>query len=369
MDFSFLMPTEVIFGAECVTQHAQIFGRYGKKALLVTGKNSARISGALADVEKALTEQAIAWQLFDGVGENPTFVQVEAGAAAAKQFTPDMIIAIGGGSPLDAAKAIAMLAANEMETAALFDGVYAKAPLPVLAIPLTAGTGSEVTPYAILTDDEKLTKRSFATPQNFPKVAFLDAKYTATLSQKVTVHTAVDALSHLVEGYLSRRATAPTDALALNGMAALAEVIPSLKSGAFSADDREKLLYASLLGGMVIAQTGTTLVHALGYSLTYFHHVPHGQANGLLMGAYLYYNLSVCGEKIAALLRTLDLENLEAFRALMRELVGEGPVLTPAEVKQFASIAAEAKSVAWTAKIPDEADLAMLLGQSLTVHS
>ena len=151
MDFSFLMPTEVIFGAECVTQHANVFARYGKRALLVTGKNSARVSGALADVEKALTEQAIDWQIFDGVGENPTFAQVEAGAATAKQFSPDMIIAIGGGSPLDAAKAIATLATNEMETAALFDGVYAKAPLPVLAMPtMGRSSASSVSPAPLM---------------------------------------------------------------------------------------------------------------------------------------------------------------------------------------------------------------------------
>ena len=367
MDFRFLMPTEIFFGAECVIQHSDVFTRYGKKALLVTGKHSARISGALTDIETALGRQAIQWEIFDGIGENPTFAQVEAGVAVAGLFKPDMIVAVGGGSPLDAAKAIAMLATNTMPTASLFDGVYAKAPLPVLAIPLTAGTGSEVTPYAILTDDEKQTKRSFATPENFPKVAFLDARYTNTLSEKVTIHTAVDALSHLVEGYLSRRSTPPTDALALTGMAAFAEVIASLKAGTFSADDREKLLYVSLLGGMVIAQTGTTLVHALGYSLTYFCHAPHGQANGLLMGAYLQYNMSVCGEKIAALLQTLGLSNVEAFSALMTDLVGAGPVLKREEVKQFAAIAVAANSVAWTAKVPDEADLAMLLEASLTV--
>lgn len=369
MDFHFLMPTEVFFGTECVTQHSDAFARYGKKALLITGKHSARVSGAFADVETALSRQSINWEVFDGVGENPTFAQVEAGVALARSFEPDMIIAIGGGSPLDAAKAIAMLAANEMPTAALFDGAYAMPPLPVLAIPLTAGTGSEVTPYAILTDDEKQTKRSFATPENFPKVAFLDARYTATLSEKVTVHTAVDALSHLVEGYLSRRATAPTDALAIAGMAAFAEVIASLKTGAFSADDREKLLYASLLGGMVIAQTGTTVVHALGYSLTYFRHAPHGQANGLLMGAYLQYILPVCGEKIALLLKTLGLADLDAFSDLMRDLVGDGPLLSAEEVKQFAAIAIQANSIVWTAKTPDEADLATLLTASLKVKN
>ena len=368
MEFRFSMPTEILFGAACVTQHGDVFSRYGKRALLVTGKRSARVSGAFADVETALERQAIAWQVFDGVGENPTFAQVEAGAAMARQFRPDMIIAIGGGSPLDAAKAIAMLAANDMPAAALFDGRYGKPALPILAIPLTAGTGSEVTPYAILTDDAHQTKRSFATPDIFPKVAFLDARYTASLSPTVTVHTAVDALSHLLEGYLSRLATVLTDSLALTGMAAFAQVIPALKAGSFSADDREKLLYVSLLGGMVIAQTRTTAVHALGYSLTYFRHVPHGQANGLLMGEYLRYNLPVCGEKIAALLKVLDLTDVAGFSELMTALVGEGPSLSAAEVKQFAAIAGQAASVAWTARVPDEDDLADMLKASLTVR-
>ncbi len=367
MDFRFSMPTEIFFGTACVVQNGDVFARYGKKALLVTGKHSARVSGALSDVETALGQRKIAWRVFDGVGENPTFAQVEAGAALARQFRPDMVVAIGGGSPLDAAKAIAMLATNEMPAAALFGGGFAKAPLPVLAIPLTAGTGSEVTQYAILTDDAKQTKRGFATPENFPKVAFLDARYTASLPAQVTVHTAVDALSHLLEGYLSRRATALTDALALTGMATLAEVVPALKAGEFSASDREKLLYASLLGGVVIAQTGTTAVHALGYSLTYFRQIPHGQANGLLMGEYLRLNWPACEEKIAALLSVLKLPDVDGFARLMTELIGTGPTLGEEEVGKFAAIAAQAASVAWTARDLTEADLAAWLRASLAV--
>lgn len=368
MDFRFSMPTEILFGPECVTKNSAAFARYGSKALLVTGRHSAKVSGALADVEAALTQRGIAWRVFDGVSENPTFAQVEAGADAARQFGPDMIVAIGGGSPLDAAKAIALMAVNALPVAALFDGVYAQPPLPVLAIPLTAGTGSEVTPYAILTDDEKQTKRSIATPAIFPAVAFLDARYTASLSPQVTVHTAVDALSHLLEGYLSRLSTVLTDAVALAGVTVLAEVLPALKQGVFSPADREKLLYASLLGGIVIAQTRTTAVHALGYSLTYFRQIPHGQANGLLMGEYLRYSLPVCPDKIAALLSALKLNEVDDFSRLMTELVGSGPALSEAEVARFAAIAVQAASVAWSPRALDEAGLAAWLRASFAVE-
>ena len=161
MQFGYYMPTRIYFGQGCVVQNQAEFAKWGKRALIVTGRNSARVSGALQDVCAALDEQNIAWEIFDQIGENPTFAMVEAGGAAGRKFGPDMVVAIGGGSPLDAAKAIAVLTVNEMTAAKLYDGNYAAEPLPILAVPITAGTGSEVTQYSVLTDAERQTKRGF----------------------------------------------------------------------------------------------------------------------------------------------------------------------------------------------------------------
>lgn len=291
---------------------------------------------------------------------------VEAGAAAARRFRPDMLVAIGGGSPLDASKAVAVLATNDIPTIKLYDGNYSAAPLPILAVPSTAGTGSEVTPYAILTDSERQTKRSFSSPDLFPRVAFLDARYTQSLPHSVTVDTAVDALSHCLEGYLSNRSTPAADALALEGIACFGAAINALTAGTVLLADREKLLYASLLGGMVIAHTGTTIVHALGYSLTYFKNVPHGRANGILLGEYLRFIEPVAAERIACVLRAMKISNIGDFHELLNKLFPERLELTEQELEQYAAIAEKSASLGYTARKPGHEDLKHLLRASLS---
>ena len=369
MNFRFHMPTCVHFGLNCVIDHSEEFSNCGKRAFLITGKNSARISGALTDVTKMLAKHQIDWGIYDQIGENPTFQMVEAAGIAAREFKPDMIIAIGGGSPLDAAKAVAVLAVNDIPVIKLYDGKFAQSPLPILAIPLTAGTGSEVTQYSILTDDERQTKRSFSHPLLFPKVAFCDARYTQSLSPEVTADTAVDALSHSIEGYLSKRSTVVSDALALEAILSFGTVKEALRSKAISLPVREKLLYVSLLGGMVIAQTGTTTVHALGYSLTYFHHIPHGRANGLLMGEYLRFNQTVAGEKIAQVIRALGLNSVDDVKSLMQDLLPTSETLTEEEMEKYAVIAGKTTNVVNTPRQPNHEELKGLLRASMPLKA
>lgn len=368
MEFKFFIPTKIFLGIGCVAQNKDEFIHLGKRALIVTGRNSAKASGALLDITTVLEEQKIAWELFDQIEENPTFAIVEAGGDAARRFKPDMIIAIGGGSPLDAAKAIAVLAVNFIGATELYKGGFQAAPLPIVAIPLTAGTGSEVTPYSILTDTEKQTKRSFSDPRIFPVVAFLDARYTQTQSRDVTVNTAVDALSHAIEGYMSKRSTLVSDCLALEAIRSFGKVRKALSLGSFDLADREELLYASLLGGIVIAQTGTTAVHALGYSLTYFYQVPHGRANGLLLGEYLRFNEPVVPEKVSAVLAALGLKTVNEMKELLVELLPSSEVYTEQELQKFVSIASEAANIVNTPRQPNKEDLYQLLKDSLSVN-
>lgn len=369
MQFGFFMPTKVLFGNDCIQQNATEFSVWGRRALVVTGRNSARISGALADVGAALDGQGIAWKLFDQIGENPTFAMVEAGGEAGKDFSPDMIVAIGGGSPLDAAKAIAVLSVNEIAASQLYDGNFLNPPLPIIAIPITAGTGSEVTQYSILTDAARQTKRSFAQPGLFAKVAFLDARYTQTLSPEVTLDTAVDALSHCIEGYLSRRANPLSDALALEAIRRFGSVRTALTCGQYDLDIREALLYISMLGGMVIAQAGTTVVHALGYSLTYFHSVPHGRANGLLMGEFLRFNQGVAAEKTELLLTAMNMKSVDEFECWLDELFPVKTCLTEQELEEFADLAEKTANVANTPRQPNHEQLKQLLRDSLKLIS
>ncbi len=365
MNFTFHLPTKIFFGLQCVAKNSAEFANWGRNALIVTGRSSAKTSGALADIQQALARHGITWKVFDQIEENPSFATVEAGGEAAREHRADMIVGVGGGSPLDAAKAIAVLATNKMAPGQLFGGQFPAKPLPIIAIPLTAGTGSEVTPYSILTDAERQTKRSFSHPDIFPKAAFLDARYTESLPWPVTVNTAVDALSHAVEGYMSRRGNLLSDQLALEAVRYFGKTIRALKEDVLTLEHREELLYASLLGGMVIAQTGTTMVHSLGYSLTFFRNIPHGRANGLLLTEYLRFLQPVAPEKVSAILKALVLKSIDECGLIMQTLLGVEDALTEKELEEFSRIALQATNLVNTPRIPDIGDLKNVLNESL----
>lgn len=354
----FYLPTRVFSGAECVVKDAAAFKALGKKALIVTGKNSAKVTGAEADVTAALKAQGLSFVVFDRVPPNPGFTEVREAAALARQEGCDFVIGIGGGSPLDAAKAIAVLAANDLTDDQLLTPPYAIAPLPIAAIPTTAGTGSEVTQYAILTNDKLQTKSNVSHESVFPKLAFLDARYTAALPRHVTVNTALDALSHLTEGAMANRGTTLSFELALQGLSQLGPGLKFLaKHTEVPLEWREKLLLASNVAGMVIAHTGTTAVHALGYSLTYFKDIDHGRANALTLGVYLRYMGERHPEKVGRMLRALDLPDTVAFEALLDSLLGKREHLTQEEITKFAAIAIQARNIGNTPTPPTVADL------------
>lgn len=364
MNFTYHLPTKIFFGSNCIAESSVEFSFWGMRPLIVTGRSSAKKSGALADVETVLKQLGMEWSLYDRIEENPSFATVEAGGAAARAHDADMIIGIGGGSALDAAKAIAVLAVNDIPARKLFDGNFQAQPLPVIAIPLTAGTGSEVTQYSILTDTERQTKRSFAGRALFPKAAFLDARYTQSLSQTITINTAIDALSHAVEGYLSRRSTAMSDHLAIDAIRHFSGMFNALGRDSLTLAEREELLYVSLLGGMVIAQTGTTMIHSLGYSLTYFRNIQHGRANGLLLAEALRFMQPAAPEKIASVLAALGIPEIDTLKKTMSSLLGPEKPLTQEELDRFSGIALLAANIANTPRIPDESDLKSVLAAS-----
>lgn len=363
-DFRFFMPTNMVFGQDVVKKAGSNLA-LGKKALIVTGQSSARLSGALDDVLSVLPGEYV---IFDQVENNPTLDTVAKGGELARNEGCDYVIAIGGGSPLDAAKVMAILAVNEKEPIELYDTGWQKRALPIVAIPTTAGTGSEVTQYAVMTLEEAQTKKSVGGPDLFPQVAYLDAKYTASLPLHVTIDTAVDALSHLVEGYLSTRATPASDFVALQGIALWGTAISALREGEIPLETRETLLLASSLGGITIAQTGTTLVHALGYPLTFFHDLPHGRANGLLMTSYLEYTASHAPERVENVLELLQLPSVEAFGELMDELFADyvGKLYVPPErIKFYAERAALTNNVTNSRGNPSVEELTKILEDNI----
>lgn len=357
MKFQYYMPTLILMGENCVLENRAVLAGLGKKALIVTGRNSAKTNGSLEDMKKALMANEQEYEVFDKVVSNPTVDCVYEGTSFAKENGVDFIVALGGGSPMDAAKAIALLSCQDIPREKLFLGGFGDKVLPMAFVPTTAGTGSEVTQYSILTNDAAKTKTSLASPVLFPKVAFLDGKYMKSLSRNVTINTAVDALSHCVEGYLSNKANGISDALALEGMTVIAKQFDNLKAFTLSTDERSKLLYASTLGGMVIAQSGTTAVHSMGYSLTYFKSIDHGRANGLLLAEFLKFIQKEKPEKIELLLEKMRLSSLAEFAGILDALLGEKEAVTAEEAKLYSTIAIQAKNIGNCLVIPTEQDL------------
>ena len=361
MQFKFHMPTKAYFGTGCLSQYGSELTTLGKRALIVTGGHSARESGALADICKELTSLDIKYTVFDKVENNPSTDTVKAGGVEAERTGADFIVGIGGGSPLDASKAVAVLAVNDIEPVELFTGKFENRPLPVVAIPTTAGTGSEVTPYCILTRTDLQTKVSFGNADTFPALAFLDPRYTESQPFEVTVNTAVDAFSHCLEGYLGKRRTPASDILAIEGIRLFGQCLESLGSAGISHNYREKLLYMSMIGGMVISHTGTTIVHGAGYNLTYFKGIPHGKANGFLMPEYLRFNYEYARDRIDNVLKLLNLRNLDDFGQVMSDLLGRAPCLDETEIAQYAAITMTQRSTATNIRPVAVSDIADML--------
>jgi alcohol dehydrogenase class IV len=354
------MPTRAYFGKGCIAQYSCELAAFGRKALIVTGGHSAMKSGALSDICNALKEINIEYSIFDKVENNPSMDTVKLGGAEAKRIGADLVIGIGGGSPLDASKAVAVLAVNDMEPIDLFTNTFKNKPLPIIAIPTTAGTGSEVTPYSILTRGDRQTKVSFGNADTFPSIAFLDPFYTESQPLEVTVNTAVDALSHNIEGYLGKRRTPPSDILAQEGIELFGRCLESLKSGKISYEDRENLMYASMLGGMVISHTGTTIVHGAGYNFTYFKEIPHGKANGYLMPGFLRFNYDFAKDRVDNIINLIGLDSIDAFDDAMKTLLGTAPRLDEAEISQYAAITITQRSTATNIRPVNASDIAEL---------
>ena len=290
LNASFYMPVRVIAGRGVIAQNADKLA-LGRHALIVTGRSSAKLCGALDDVTAALDKVEISYTVFDRITENPPLLTCHEGGQLAARVGADFIIGIGGGSPLDAAKAVAAFAANpHIAPEEIYDPEKrVNVSLPIVAIPTTAGTGSEVNPYSVLTLPDGLRKKTFTADCSWPRIAFVDPKYTDSLPYKTTVSTALDAFAHAMESYLSPKSSAYSEQLALLAAAKLHAVLAE-RPAAFTEAMRDALSVASTAAGMAISVTGTGFPHPLGYSLTLLDGVPHGRACAVFAGAYITYN-------------------------------------------------------------------------------
>lgn len=340
MDFNLSIPVKVISGENCVKENAALFAPFGKRCLIVTGKHSAKMSGALDDVTQALNKNEIQYEIFDGMGENPLLSSCHEAGRQANAFSADFIVGIGGGSALDGAKAAAVYAANP---AFSFKDIYAVAvrnrALPLILIGTTAGTGSEVGRVAVLTDGETGRKKSIAYDDCNPALTFADYRYTCSMPYSVTVSTALDALAHAVEGWFSPKCTDIPALFAEKGIALIwQELKAMLETGSVpKSAGRERLYYGSLYAGITLAYCGTAFPHPLGYVLTENYGVPHGMACAVFMPALIDRAAEFESEKLERLL-ALTGETKESFKAVISSLVNVGDIkMTETEIQNHCS--------------------------------
>lgn len=288
---SFYMPVRVFEEEEAVLRHAKDIKKLvpeGGCALIVTGRHSAKANGSYADVCTALESVGIRHVLFDEVEENPSTDTVMKARDLGVSENADLVIGIGGGSPLDAAKAIGhMILHKEEGIDYLYEKTADNRSLPLVLIPTTCGTGSEVTGVSVLTRKNIMTKKSIPA-KIYADLALIDGKYLKTASAGTLANTAVDALTHMYESWLNSGATLYSRTFVKEGLRIWKKSLPVLLGERpAETDDFRNMMNASMYGGVAIAQTGTSVPHALSYALTTYKNVPHGKAVGYFTAGYL----------------------------------------------------------------------------------
>lgn len=332
----FYMPVTIYDEAECVLNHAAEWAVLGSKALIVTGRSSAARNGSLADVKQTLSSQGRQFCVFSDVEENPSVETVVLAAEYGLSEKADFVIGVGGGSPMDAAKAVAFLMDRDVPSASyLYDGNVPDTYLPVICVPTTCGTGSEVTGVSVLTRHDTKTKKSIP-HRIYPDYALIDGKYLEAAPFSVIVNTAVDALAHLIESYLSVKADDYSRYAALAGLDAWQSVKGVLTGNEPLTDgSRARLMRASALAGIAIAQTGTALPHALGYIITYDTGLAHGPACGLFLSGFLAEAGAEDREKI---LRAAGFWEMSDFDAFMKQLLPAEDVPDETAARTFEAV-------------------------------
>lgn len=266
-------------------------------AMIVTSGPYAEQSGQMAQITDRLDKIGAKYYVFDEVEPNPEFASILKGAAKAEEFQPDWIIGLGGGSALDAAKAIWAFYENpqlkdvemdRLREPGIIKNLRVKAHL--MAVPTTSGTGSEATASVVLSDTAKNRKFSFADKRLIPDVALLPPAMTSSMNGSLTANTGVDALTHAIEAYVSNLASDFTDALAEKAVQMIFKYLPLAYAEPDNLEYREKMQNASCIAGMAFASGGLGIVHTVAHAFGGFFHVPHGLANAVTLPYILDYN-------------------------------------------------------------------------------
>ncbi|WP_318456749.1 L-threonine dehydrogenase [Photobacterium leiognathi] len=315
MSSAFYIPTVNFMGAGCLTQAADAIKSHGfKKALIVTDKVLNQI-GVVTQVAVLLTERDIDSVVYDGTQPNPTIKNVDEGLALLKENQCDFVISLGGGSPHDCAKGIALLAANGGQIGD-YEGVdrSAKAQLPVVAINTTAGTASEMTRFCIITDEVRHIKMAIVDKNTTPLMSVNDPQLMLAKPASLTAATGMDALTHAIEAYVSTAATPITDAVAIKAIELIQQNLRTAVKEGQNLNAREQMAYAQFMAGMAFNNASLGYVHAMAHQLGGYYNLPHGVCNAVLLPHVQRYNAQVSAERLRDVAKAMgvDVEGMTA---------------------------------------------------------
>ncbi len=306
----FIAPRQLIMGVGALEKSETILKEFGKKALIVTGKVMTRI-GNVKKLEVILKNQGIEYVVYSDIIGEPTDIMVENGLKIYKEENCDFIIALGGGSPIDAMKAIGALVTNGGSISDYMGKEIINQLPPLVAIPTTAGTGSEATQFTIITDTQKDIKMLLKGDVLMPKLAIVDPQFTITASPKITAETGIDALTHAVEAYTSRKSQPLSDTFALSAVKRILKYLPIAFKDGENVKAREEMSIASLESGIAFNNSSVTLVHGMSRPIGALFHIPHGLSNAMLLKECIKFALDGAYDRFSELGRVIGVAKKE----------------------------------------------------------
>ncbi len=321
-----ILPKFMNIGGGKITSVTDVLKKINcKNPLIITDKTMVRLN-IIEPLEKALTEMQIRYKIFDDTMPEPTAKSIENGVSTLKDGSFDCIIAFGGGSPIDSAKAISLLATKGgLIEDYKFPFINLENNIPIIAIPTTAGTGSEVTKFTIITNEKTDEKMLCVGPAFMPIAAIVDYELTYSVPQRTTADTAIDSLTHAIEAFVSKKSNLFSDTQAISAMELIAPNIRRAYNNGKDQVAREKLMTGATLAGIAFSNSSVALVHGMSRPIGAFYHVPHGLSNAMLLPTVTEFSIPSAPERYSKCAKAIGVANFddsieEANKKLLDEL-------------------------------------------------
>ena len=309
MSTRFILNEFSYFGRGCRSELVPEIQKRGFKKVLVVTDDALINCGLVSKVTSLLDEAKIKYAVYSDVKPNPTIANVMDGVKVCKKFKADLILTVGGGSAMDTAKGISILMTNKDRTMQSLNGLSntKHKGLPIIALPTTAGTASEVTINYVITDEERQIKMVCVDPNDLPIVAIVDSELMESMPEKLAAATGLDALTHAVEGYITKGHNLMSDMFHLEAIKLIFNnLYKAVKEK--DADAMEKMSYAQYIAGMGFSNVGLGIVHSMAHQLGAVYDTPHGIANAMLLPYVMKYNGKVCADRFKEILKGLDVD-------------------------------------------------------------